>query len=199
MRTFIALELPKPIQWQIGQQQQHLQEALKTANLQRTVRWVAPHRMHVTLRFFGETTEEQAQSLANALERAIDGHSPFDLALAGLGCFPTMRQPRVIWIGLRGAVQPLQTVQSRIEQIAQDAGFAPDRRVFSPHITLGRVPRRANRQDAQRLGDVLQAVAADMPTDPAQDPFHANRIVLFRSDLRPDGSVYTPLAHITLR
>lgn len=190
MRTFIAIELPPPVQQQIGIAQRALAVRVQAAGLGDAVRWTPAEKIHLTLRFLGDTTEEQRTELAATLGAITASHSSFDLRLDGWGCFPNERRPSVIWLGVGEDLAALNALQSRVELAARNAGFEAERRAFSPHLTIGRVQRNADNPTRRQLGQSLQApdqVAADVT-------FTVNRIAHIRSVLKPTGAVYTPLS-----
>jgi 2'-5' RNA ligase len=141
------------------------------------VRWLRPDGLHLTLRFLGPSSPEALARMQPAL-RAAAAACPATVArLSGLGVFPERGSPRVLWLGM-GLESGALVLQQACERAAIDAGFAPEGRAFRPHLTLGRWRDRAPR-----------------PTLPDVDLGEAvlDRLVLFRSDLRPTGAVYTPL------
>jgi 2'-5' RNA ligase len=141
------------------------------------VRWVRPEGLHLTLRFLGPSSPEALARMEPAL-RAAAAACPATVArLSGLGVFPERGSPRVLWLGV-ALDSGVLVLQQACERAAIGAGFAPEGRAFRPHLTLGRWRDRASRPS---LPDVdLGETALD-------------RLVLFRSELRPAGAVYTPL------
>ena len=121
-----------------------LQQGLAGAN------WTPPEQFHLTLFFIGEVDRETGERARAILREARA--EPFDLELQGLGCFPPRRAPRVLWAGT-AASPPLLSLQGRIERLLRRCGLAPERRRFSPHITLARFRAAPSRG----LGDYLRA------------------------------------------
>lgn len=198
MRTFIALELSTEIQQTLAEEQQRMLAHLRAEGLHRLVRPVAPTNAHLTLRFLGETTDAQVKAIEQQLSTVAQDHPRFGLTLTGVGCFPSLKKPSVLWLGIGGEVAALSHLQEEIENLAQSAGFVADRRTFSPHITLARVRRGARTQEVRQLGTLLQAQMEHGAGRPPI-PFQAAQVVHFRSQLRPDGPVYTPLTTVSLR
>jgi 2'-5' RNA ligase len=194
MRTFIAIELPTSLQDQIGQRQQILKTRLRADGLERLVRWTAVEKMHLTLRFLGETDEMQRRSVAMSLETIVAAHPPFSLGLDILGCFPNCHRPSVIWLGMRGDLEPLSALQARIEEAARAAGFEADKRPYTPHLTIARIRRQAGSQARRKLGQALQ----DTPLPAPPPPFTVDRIAFIQSVLKPSGAVYTALGRYPL-
>lgn len=196
MRTFIALELPTPIQQLLEKEQQRLRARLQKEGMDRRLRFSSPHNMHLTLRFLGETTETQVQAIARQLAHIAPERTPMDLALTQLGCFPSLKKPIVLWMGVGGEIEALARLQAAIEQLVSASGFAADRHGFSPHVTLARVHRGASIQEKQQLGRLLQETTAGKAKE--ESAFPATHVVHFRSDLQSGGPVYTPLTTVPL-
>jgi 2'-5' RNA ligase len=176
IRVFVALELAEDVRRRIGELVSRLRPRMPE------VRWVRPDGLHLTLRFLGDATAEQVEGVGAALEGAAAACPVSEAAIRGLGVFPDRGQPRILWLGLEVAPS-VMALQLACERAAVEAGFAPERRAFKPHLTLGRWRERARRPDlpAEDLG------SASLDT-----------VTLFRSELRPGGALYTPLRRLTL-
>ncbi|MCL4820849.1 MAG: RNA 2',3'-cyclic phosphodiesterase [Vicinamibacteria bacterium] len=148
----------------------------------RGLRRVRPEGLHLTLRFFGATRADQVEDLAAALAPAVAACPAAAAAATGLGVFPGRGAPRVLWVGL-DLPEPVRTLQAACERAARAAGFAPERRPFAPHVTLGRWREHA---PSPRLPVV------SLP------PARLSELVLFRSDLEPGGARYTALRRLPL-
>lgn len=143
------------------------------------VKWVAPDRIHITMRFLGSTPVDELGRLADHLDRIAGPHPPFTLELDSLGCFPNERRPRVIWVGVAGDTDRLARLQKDIEEMVVKMGWEPERRDFHAHLTLGRIKdRRAHIELPWGQG-----------VAPASIP--VREVHLFESQLRPSGAVYT--------
>jgi 2'-5' RNA ligase len=186
-RLFIAAELPAWIKAELISTQARLQRA----NL--PVSWVAPGAMHLTLRFLGETSAALIPNLERAMRDGLAPHSAMTLRLNGVGAFPNDRRPTVVWAGVGGAVTILQRAQAGIEAALGGLGIAPEPKPFHPHLTLGRLRRTADREQ-QRLSDAIRALPPPAPLEWAVE-----RAVLFRSELRSDGPIYTKIVDCRLR
>ena len=147
------------------------------------VAWVAPENLHITLKFLGGVEEARLGKVVAALEPAATG-SAFDVAVRGLGAFPTPTRPRVIWAGTAPAGAFVALGQT-VDRAMAALGFPPETRPFSPHVTLGRV--REPRRDPA-LAAVLEAAATR-----AFGTLAVGRISLMRSDLSPRGARHTEL------
>lgn len=190
MRTFIAIDLPPVIQQQLTSCQQMLKQRVDATDSGRAVRWTPVEKMHLTLRFLGETTGEQRQEMATALTTISAAQLRFELTINGLGCFPNANRPSVIWLGVGGDLVALHSLQSQIEMAARDVGFSPDKRAYSPHLTIGRVQRRAKAHTRREVGAMIRPV--EQPIPPTS--FSVDHITHIRSIFKPAGVVYTPLA-----
>lgn len=150
----------------------------------REVRWARPESYHLTLRFLGEISPAQQAPLAARVAEAVAGTAPFELRLARIVAFPSARRPRVIAVTLEPE-EPLVRLAEGVERAVVRAGLAPEPRPFRAHLTLGRVRDRAHPDPA-----AAGALAAE--------PFRVTEVVLYRSDLQPEGAVHTPLERMPL-
>jgi 2'-5' RNA ligase len=179
IRTFIALSLPESVKAAL----EAFGSDLKRSNAQ--VSWVRPGSIHLTLKFLGNVPEEGIEAIGTALSEVATSIAPFNLQVAGCGAFPTIKQIRVVWAGIRGELDVLQSLQKGVEDAMTLLGFKPEDRPFRPHLTLGRARGRGG---LQALQERLMA-SQDFQTP----PFDCREVVLYRSDLKPDGARYTPL------
>jgi 2'-5' RNA ligase len=158
-----------------------------------SVRWVAPGNIHLTLKFLGETTPGQSDRVIGILARLLTDRRPFTLKAAGLGVFPTPKRPRVIWVRVEDSARQLIDLQSALEQSLAEVGFRPEGRAYHPHLTLGRTRRGLNGAAEQALSEVLSHHEIG-----ALGEWRVEGLTLMRSDLRPDGPVYTPVRALAL-
>jgi 2'-5' RNA ligase len=198
MRTFIAVALPLPVRSQVRTLQEQLQSELQRLNITICFKWTPVENLHITLRFLGETGHSQTSAIAQGLEQIARGRTPFSLHLRQLGAFPTLRRPNVLWLGIHGDQTSLSALQIACEQLARSTGFAPEERPFSPHLTLARTQRNADRRALAAAGDMLNGLtrlsnALFSDSLPEQSAFTVNEVVHVQSELLPAGSVYTPL------
>ena len=182
-RTFICLELPETIRAQAEALQGRL------PGLGDKVRWVNPRNLHLTLRFLGEISRSQVDTVCLAVRCAAARVEAFPIHLSGTGCFPSPRRPRAFWIGVTEASDITRLFQA-VEEELFCAGFPREARPFSPHLTLGRF--RVDRS-SPRLGALL----AEAEFDAA--PFLVTDVTVMKSELRKSGAVYTPLARKPLK
>jgi 2'-5' RNA ligase len=184
IRSFIAIDLPEATRHGLAA----VQEQLKQSGA--GVRWVKPGSIHLTLKFLGNIHPAQVEDIALAVAQEIRDEPPITLGAAGLGAFPSRRKPRVIWIGMEGEVQRLNGIQARVENALEPLGFVREKRAFRPHLTIGRVK---DRRRLQALSDAM----ATLDMKPFNS-FDADEIILYKSDLRPTGAIYTKLHRMPL-
>ena len=189
IRAFIAIELDESIKDGLTE----LQERLKGKVPRGSVRWVRPEGIHLTLKFLGDVPADQIGEITRALEKSCQGFAPFSLSCGGLGCFPTLKRPRVVWVGIQEETGTLAQLQKAIEENVAPLGYPTEKRKFSPHLTLGRVQRRVSSGDRRRLGELVGASEIGM-----LGQMEVRSVNLIRSDLRPSGAVYTRLAEVEL-
>jgi 2'-5' RNA ligase len=159
--------------------------------LSRAVAWVPRHNLHLTLGFLGEQSEERLADALGALEGAAGAIEPFSLGLHGLGAFPGLERPRILWVGVAEGALAARSLQARLAAGLAERGFPPDARPWHPHLTVGRVfdDRRWRREATPAL---RLAVAEAGRRVVAR--FAITAISLMKSDLEPGGARYTELA-----
>jgi len=180
IRSFLAIGIPEEILGEIGR----LQERLKR-EIRGDIRWVRPEGIHLTLKFFGDIPEGAVSDISPVVEKAAAGHDPPGLSVSGTGVFPDLRRPRVLWLGMTGDVERLLTLQTALERDLQRIGFPREERPFRPHLTLARI---RSQQGLTGLGRALEKRG-----DCEAGRFVAAGLSLFKSDLTPQGAIYTKL------
>lgn len=188
-RLFWAVVLPPSVQAEIAD----LQEELARQVPPNSVRWIVPDHVHLTLVFLGNWRAEQVPTLAASVREAVQEHGPFTMNLEALGVFPNPRRPRVVWVGVGGEVPALKRTQAAVARAMVAQGWEAEKRPYSPHLTIGRVRKGLDSVTLSRLGEVVGRVKVE--------PFgrhQVHEVVLFKSDLRPSGAVYTPVARVSL-
>jgi 2'-5' RNA ligase len=175
IRAFIAIELPQTVKQELAQ----VSAGLAQQVAERAVRWVQPEKMHLTLRFLGDTAVPQLPILTHQLDDLATQHKPFNLHLGGLGCFPNRQRPRVIWAGLVGDEAALQSLKRELDERLSPLGWLPDDKAFQAHLTLGRV----------NDGRQLTQIKWDTAVKPIA--FTVKEVHLIASRLTPKGPHYT--------
>ena len=184
IRTFIAIELPEETRQTLAAIQQELKRTGAG------VRWVKPSSIHLTLKFLGNIHPGQVDDIAAVTAQVVRSEPLLTLRAAGLGTFPSQQNPRVIWVGIEGEVKRLTHIQNRLENDLVALGFAREKRGFRAHLTLGRVKDKGNRQG-------LIAAMTELEI-PEFNSFDVTEIILYKSELRPTGAIYTKLHRMPL-
>lgn len=184
VRAFIAIDLPDILQ----QRLRSLDRALRPQCAELPIRWVPVDNIHLTLKFLGDVSPSNLALIEEIMQRECALAAPFEVHVEGLGLFPDARRPRVIWVGVDGG-EPLPQLQQRLEAGVVHLGYPPEKRVFSPHLTLGRVQRSANARQQRQIADIISKHPVGLLGTAV-----VNEAALFKSELKPDGAVYTKLA-----
>lgn len=178
LRCFLAFLIDEDARRSLANIQRRLTE--KNVN----VRWEPADKLHVTVRFLGDSSPDRLTLLKESLSLVAADHSPFDLVIDSLGAFPSLRQPRVIWAGAF-RTEVIGSIGSEVEQRCREAGWQPENREFHPHITLARVRER---DDVRSLTNAVERINFDPIL------VRTSELVLMRSVLLPGGSQYNALA-----
>ncbi len=181
IRTFLAIELPPDIKDMIEGIKERLMPALTG------IRWTRPEGMHLTLKFFGYVFQDDVARILEIVGRNVRDIAPMGLNVGLPGGFPSLKKPKVLWLGIGGDTQRLEALQTKIERNLEKCGFPGEKRAFKPHLTLGR---------ARSRGGIISG-AEDVITEtgePGTHRFDARELILFESELKPGGAVYTKLA-----
>jgi RNA 2',3'-cyclic 3'-phosphodiesterase len=182
LRTFIALPALPAVQQAIAEVQ------IKLKAVHADVKWEPKDKFHITLIFLGNVDQSKLELLSAALATSFQQFHSCTISYESLGAFPNIRNPRVIWIGIRSN-QTVLDLQSAAGQICAESGFPLDDRTFHPHITLGRV------KEARQVPRLTEAIKT-ITFDPIE--MHCSEIVLMKSDLHSSGSIYTILKSFPL-
>jgi RNA 2',3'-cyclic 3'-phosphodiesterase len=191
VRAFIALRLDATVEDAIAALIERLRAPQNDMNDIREdgIRWVRRANFHLTLFFLGPSVpRERLASISEALGAIAEATAPFEIAARGVGVFPNPARPRVIWVGLEG--DELAALAARVAEAAARCGFAPERRPYSPHLTIGRV------RSLNSPGRLRRALS-----ETADSSFGVSRIdgvKLYRSELGPQSSIYHELAAFPL-
>jgi len=189
VRTFVAIELKPGFLDAL----EEVQEQLRRGEGGQAGRWVKRDSLHLTLKFLGEVPVKQLESVYEAVGRACEGYNPFVLTMTGLDCLPNPRRPRVICMGVQEETGQLLAVQRSVESELSRLGFPAERRRFRPHLTVARIHMRATRWEVEALVD---SVARYEVAERAR--MRVSEVSVVRSDLRPEGPVYTRLFQASL-
>ena len=184
MRLFVALNLPK-------KDREHIHRATrKLRDEELPVRWVGVDGLHITLKFLGEVRRERLEQVQEAMSRVAASTKAFKTKYGGFGAFPSVRQPRVIWLGVK-ATPELRCLKQDLEYSFGDIGFDAETRAFHPHVTLGRAEEREGAGAFRTLDDMLSGL--DCKGD-----VKVGTVDLMRSQVGPGGSKYTLISSAPL-
>jgi 2'-5' RNA ligase len=150
------------------------------------VKWIAADALHATVHFLGDVRESEVRGIEDALRESYRDQPSLDATLRGVGVFPDFRRPRILWVALRG--DGLLGLAERAETALSPLGFPPEEREFRPHVTVARI------RSPRGFAPLAEIVKRD--ADRTFGETRLDHAVLYKSDLRPERAVYTPLATI---
>ncbi len=182
-RLFIAIQISSDIIKKITEISNYFQTQVPSD----LMKWVDPANLHITIKFLGETPEKKIEQINAILLQSVEGWVPFDLSIEGLGMYPHHRQPRTLWLDVKGNGS-LVAYHKNLDELLQKAGFEKDRKPYSPHLTLARVRDRTDRDAAHQIGVTL----SQFKVDPL-GTLKVDAIKLVQSELTPKGPIYTTL------
>lgn len=183
MRTFIAVTLSENLHRYCTS----LQEELKKLDL--NVKWTEHENMHMTLKFLGETDDNTCEKVKEILKSTVREERCVRTKITEAGAFPRLKYPRVLWVGFGDEEKILENYFLEIEKQLKPLGFPPEKREFKPHLTLGRFRSQKNISAFIKKMESLRI-------EPLEG--YIEKVVFFRSQLTPRGSIYTPLEEIKL-
>ncbi|MFL6276234.1 MAG: RNA 2',3'-cyclic phosphodiesterase [Blastocatellia bacterium] len=183
IRTFVCIEVPPTVKARI----EALQGTLRHSGV--PISWVKPANIHLTIKFLGDVAASRIADVSRAVERACQAVSAFDITVTGAGCFPSLKSPRVLWVGLDPMPDALRRLHANIEAELEREGFAREARGFAAHLTMARV------RDPFKARPTVEALLA---AGFAAETFSATEVIVMRSDLHPAGSIYAPQAVVPL-
>ena len=181
VRVFCALEIDDAAKQAVDEGMRPIRISLDRAN------WIYPGRWHVTVKFFGDNQESGLFELGNDLQTAVGERIP--VQLRGAGAFPDLREPQVIWVGVRDSGDGMKNLYRRINDVCVPLGYPPEGRKFRPHITVARLRLSKAFPVARELTPVLDSLFCET---------EFSKLTLYRSDMHEDGAVYTVLRTMTL-
>jgi 2'-5' RNA ligase len=188
VRAFIALRLDAAVEEAIAAMTERLRTP-QTRIREDGIRWIRRANLHLTLFFLGPAVpRERLAPIADALATIAEATLPFEIVARGVGVFPNPARPRVIWVGLDS--DELAALAGRVAEAAARCGLAPERRVYSPHLTIGRV--RSLNLPARLRQSLREAANSNFGVS------RIERVMLYRSELGPESSTYHELAAFPL-
>ncbi len=191
IRTFIAVELDSTLKQAIASVQETLQRELHLTPSVR-MQWVRTDSIHLTLKFLGDIEERRVEDILQALDVAGRDHAPFSVDVKGVGVFPDLRAPRVVWVGLSGHIDRVIRLAGSIDAALIPLGFQLEHKPYTPHLTLARV-----KEQSRAIGKAL-ADSGVMRESTGVGTLSIQAVALMKSEPTPSGSIYSRLGLITL-
>lgn len=175
MRLFVGIPLPQDVL-------EGLRPLLEDwRNNVGGVRYVEPENLHITLKFIGEVDVRRVERIAALLDAVA--FTPFTVRLEGMGAFPSVEHPRVVWVGIRDGFDRIVEISAEVDRLLSAEGVPRESRAFHPHVTIGRV-KGQSRAVSEKIKEYCGC---------SFGTFVVERFVLYRSTLTPDGPVYEEL------
>lgn len=181
-RTFIAVRFSEEVESGLARLEERLKRALRG---QPTIKWVDPRNVHLTLQFLGDVDTGLFPKLAGGLKGAFEDVQPFNVVVSGLGAFPSLTRPRVLWTAFKSGGDLLKTLHACVLRVTEPIGFVPEGRSFSPHVTLGRLRESGGSAEVSKMVAEMASVEVGR--------CQIDRVHLVTSDLKPAGPVYTTI------
>ena len=180
VRSFIAVDIPEEVKKELALLINFFQKA------EADIRWAKTENLHLTLKFLGEQTDQQIEKIKQSLEEIAVVQKSFQIRLSKLGGFPAIDHPRVLWVGVeQEGGDLLVDLVEKIEFAMITLGFEQEEKSFSPHLTLGRIKSGKN---LQKLVKIVKETLFSSAYSVA-----VNQLILYKSILGREGSVYQPL------
>jgi len=187
LHTFIAVEITP----EIRSTALRLIERLRPAPVK--VTWTRADNLHYTLKFLGDVVAEKTAAICRAVEDAVNPFTPFEIAAAGAGAFPSAGHPRTIWLGVSDGAEPMELVYQALERVLEPLGFPREHRKFTSHLTLGRV-RGGSPSGFHELAELLKKHA-----NFDAGAMLVDSVTVFSSTLGRDGPKYEVLSRAEFR
>jgi RNA 2',3'-cyclic 3'-phosphodiesterase len=184
-RTFIGID----ISGDTRDAATDLQEALAKTGAR--VKWVEPENMHVTLLFLGDIDDRELVAVCRAVKEVAAREAPFSLSVSGLGAFPNLRRPKVLWVGIKDGTEPLHRLNAALEERMLDLNvYRQEEHGYTPHLTLGRVSDAGSGTTA--AGEMQKHLAWDGGRTAVGE------VVVYSSEMERSGPVYRVLGRAPL-
>ena len=189
LRTFIAIPLPDDVAAQLDQVQRRLERICPY----RSVRWVNPHIIHLTLFFIGDMPDSRNPEIIQVLSDIVKTFPVFTFTVENLGTFPNPRRPNIIWAGVADRDHKLANLHKAVNEGMAQIGFPTEKRKFTPHLTIGRVNRRTSRDDRVFIGSEVERIDVGV-----LGTVEVSALVFYRSILKHSGAEHIPITKFLL-
>jgi 2'-5' RNA ligase len=183
IRTFIAVSPPREVRLEVEEGIRKVRAFASDA------KWVSSDNFHFTLRFLGNIEEERLDLLAECVAKSVRGEAPFEVTLSGLGAFPSVMKPRVLWVGTGQGADRLSGLARLVEAGLRKKGFGKADKAFAPHLTVARWRRP---QRSPKFAEFMESQSLEA------GPFRVEAVHVMESKLRPQGPVYSSRADCRL-
>ena len=185
-RTFLAIPIP------VGEDYPVLVQRLQR-NLEherRNINWCKTNQIHLTLKFVGDTPEEDVPKIIDACQQVAKNHQPFTLDFNRTGIFGSNHSPRVLWLGMKDEPKALYDLEADVLDAFDSLGYLRDRQNFVPHLTVCRIKQLIDKPFFQQIYQGIEQ----------KTYLHADvkEIVYLQSFLQPTGAYYKALKRIPL-
>lgn len=178
VRCFVAIEIPDRIQAILSEIQSEFRQEIQKAS------WTRNGNFHLTLKFLGDVEKRSINKINSTITRIAENYRPICIEIGRIGAFPNLYRPRVLWVGLTRGANEITTLANSVIHEFGKLGYPSDKR-FHPHFTLARLKERVNLRSNTDLFNKFETIAGTL--------MNVNHVTLVRSELRPNGAVYTPL------
>lgn len=178
IRCFAAIEIPEKIQALLVDVQKAFRPKIERAS------WTKHGNFHLTLKFLGEVENRNVDEIGASLQRIAISQNPFSIEIGGIGAFPNLERPRVLWVGLKHGSAPTKKLANAINLELAELGYPKDTR-FHPHFTLARFKNRVNLKPLINLFTKFEVLD--------RTSLIVEKVTLVKSELHPSGAVYTPI------
>ena len=178
IRTFVSVSVPK----EIVNIQSMLKSTVEPKGLK--LRWVMNGKMHLTLKFIGNTTQGSIDNLNEALFNVVKSAKVINLSISGTGAFPVKGRPNVLWLGIKGDIDELKQLTVNINNSLEPLGFITEKRDFLPHVTIARI--KSNQKKIPNISNYLNTTFTELP-------MKIVKISLMQSESFSKGTFYTIL------
>jgi RNA 2',3'-cyclic 3'-phosphodiesterase len=185
IRSFLAFELPTDIKKIV----EGVSKEMRKASLK--AKWVKVENIHLTVVFMGNIEAQDVKAIGEETRSICSRFNPFDISLNGVGVFPGLKAPRVLWIGLKGDLERMSQFRDALHQSLRSFGVKEEKRGFKPHLTLARFNH--SRGQVFQPGDLLSGYQ-----DLESPVCSLRELVFIKSDLKPGGAVYTKMDTLPL-
>lgn len=179
LRLFIAIELDEEIRAELFAEIKYLKSHFPE------IRWVRPENLHITMKFLGNIAENEIEDISEIMDIAAEKNPPFSAEIQDLGCFPHVERPRIVWAGCRQGSLEISNIVSCLDEKLKLLGYKPEKRNFTPHITIGRVKKPAQAMGIEEIINDAQQIDFGI--------LDVSAITLFMSELKKEAPRYSAM------